>query len=182
MIFTERRPNLAESFIPILGPAWESYADFQEGKIASGLLNASMAAADALPVGLAVKGARVTALAYKALRKPMTDGAVRTAYRKAMRIVGPDIQVHHTLPLKGQRAGPDFRNNPIFLKPLPTPIHQRLHKPAKSGGYDPLRQVWYGTTKWQKAAPVSLTGRVTNTAQSAAGQGPNGAPLKPRGR
>jgi hypothetical protein len=45
-----QRPNLAESFIPVIGPAWEAAADLQEGNYGAAAFNGAMAVADALPV------------------------------------------------------------------------------------------------------------------------------------
>nr|QQZ50082.1 hypothetical protein JKL49_26255 [Phenylobacterium glaciei] len=50
------RPNLAESFIPVVGPAWEAVADLQDGNYGGAAFNGLMAVGDALPVGVAVKG------------------------------------------------------------------------------------------------------------------------------
>src|SRR5206468_4139544 len=50
------RPNLAESFIPVVGPAWEAAADLQGGNYGGAAFNGAMAVADALPIGVAAKG------------------------------------------------------------------------------------------------------------------------------
>lgn len=52
------RPNLAQSFIPVVGPAWEAVADLQDGNYGGAAFNGLMAVGDVLPVGAAVKGLR----------------------------------------------------------------------------------------------------------------------------
>jgi hypothetical protein len=51
-----QRPNLAQSFIPVVGPAWEAAADLQDGNYAGAAFNGAMAVADVLPIGVAAKG------------------------------------------------------------------------------------------------------------------------------
>ena len=51
-----QRPNIAESFIPVVGPAWEAAADLQDGNYGGAAFNAAMAVGDALPAGALVKG------------------------------------------------------------------------------------------------------------------------------
>lgn len=62
------RPNLAASFIPVVGPAWEAAADIQDGKYWSAAFNAAMAVADATPIGVVGKGVH----AVRALDKAKT--------------------------------------------------------------------------------------------------------------
>lgn len=44
------RPNTAQTFVPVVGPAWEAIADLQDGDYGGAAFNGAMAAADALPV------------------------------------------------------------------------------------------------------------------------------------
>lgn len=70
------RPNLAELFIPVVGPAWEAVADLQDGDYGGAAFNGLMAVADALPVGVAVKGVRAASKGITVLKKgSVTAGA-----------------------------------------------------------------------------------------------------------
>jgi len=53
-----QRPSTAQSFIPVVGPAWEAVADLQEGNYGGAAFNVAMAVGDVLPVGAMVKGTR----------------------------------------------------------------------------------------------------------------------------
>lgn len=163
-----QRPSLAQSFIPIVGPAWEAAADLQDGNYAGAAFNGAMAVADALPVGVAAKG-------FKALSKGvgvLKDGSVTAnAAAKKLRRLGvakSGQEIHHTIPLKGtSRTAQDPRNHYAFLKVLPKDQHRRLTgswngKPR----YDPIRRVWYGTTDWMKAVPTGVSGYVSDTAEN----------------
>jgi hypothetical protein len=152
------RPNLAESFIPVVGPAWEATADLQDGNYAGAAFNGAMAVADALPLGVAVKG-------INAARKGVTilkDGSL-TARAAASRLRDWGIakkgeEIHHTVALDGTpRDVQSWKNHYALLKVLPRDVHRRLTgswmgKPE----FDPIRKIWYGTTDWQKAVPTGV--------------------------
>lgn len=165
------RPNTLESFIPVVGPAWEAAGDLQDGNYAGAAINAAAAVADAVPLGVAFKGAR-------ALSKGVTifkGGSVTAdAARKVLRRVGfagEGEEIHHSIPLNGLgRNVQDWRNHYAFLKVLPKEQHRRLTgswmgKPR----YDPLRGVWYGTTDWMKAIPTGIAGYGAQIGEHAAG-------------
>jgi len=153
------RPSTAQSFIPVVGSAWEAVADLQDGNYGGAAFNGAMAVADALPVGVAVKGVRAMTKGVGMLKKgSVTADASRKALRK-LGVAGPGQEIHHTVALKGAgRNVQDPRNHYALLKVLPTEQHRRL-----TGGwngrpqYDPIRRVWYGTTDWMKALPTGLT-------------------------
>jgi hypothetical protein len=156
------RPNLAQSFIPVIGPAWEAAADLQEGDYAGAAFNGAMAVVDVLPVGVAAKGARAAARGIDVMKKGSADAARKKM--KARGFVPKGHEVHHTIPLRGaNRNAQDPRNNFALLKVLPREQHRRLH-----GGwhdeprYDPIRRVWYGTTDWQKAVPIGVGGKLAD--------------------
>jgi hypothetical protein len=156
-----RRPELAESFFPVVGPAWEAVADLQDGNYAGAGFNTLMAAADVLPGGVVVKGLKAASKGVGIFKKgSLTSGAAIKQYRNRLGIVGREWEVHHTAPLDGiARGAQNWRNHFVFLKPLPQEIHRRLHgswngKPK----YDPIRRIWYGTTDWQKAVPTGIAG------------------------
>lgn len=151
-----RRPTFAESLIPVVGPAWEAVADFEDGNIGGGAFNAAMAVLDVAPVGVVVKGARA---ASKGVGIWKSGSVTADAARKQLRkkgVAGVGTEIHHTVRLNGKsRNAQDWRNHYAFLKVLPKEQHRRLTgswdgKPM----YDPLRRAWYGTTDWQKAYPL----------------------------
>ena len=153
-----QRPNLAQSFIPIVGPAWEAAADLQDGNYGGAAFNAAMAVGDALPAGAIVKGVRAASKGIGVLKKgSVTSGAAIKQIRKAG-LAGKGEEVHHTFPLNGKgRSEQDWRNHYAFLKTLPKETHRRLHgswngKPQ----FDPVRRAWHGTTDWQKTVPSAI--------------------------
>jgi hypothetical protein len=155
-----QRPTLAQSFIPVVGPAWEAAADLQEGDYAGAAFNGVMAVADALPVGVAVKGIRAATKGVGVLKEGSVTANAAAKQLRARGVVKPGHEVHHTVPLKGaSRTAQDPRNHFALLKVLPKEQHRRLTgswngKPR----YDPIRRVWYGTTDWQKAVPTGVAG------------------------
>lgn len=79
-----QRPNLAQSFIPIVGPAWEAAGDLQDGHYGAAAFNTAMAIGDALPVGAIVKGARAASKDIGILKKgSVSAGAAAKQIRKA---------------------------------------------------------------------------------------------------
>jgi len=175
-----QRPTTAQSFIPIVGPTWEAAADLQDGNYAGAAFNGAMAVADALPVGVAVKGVRMATKGVGILKKgSVTADASRKALRK-LGVAKPGQEIHHTVPLKGLgRNVQDPRNHYAFLKVLPTEQHRRLT--GSWGGkpmYDPIRRVWYGTTDWMKAAPTGVAGYVADSIENLSR--PNPPPKRPR--
>lgn len=153
-----QRPSMAQSFIPVVGPAWEAAADLQDGNYGGALFNAAMAAGDALPAGAIVKGVRAASKGIGVLKRgSVTSGAAIKQIRKAG-LAGKGEEVHHSVALNGKgRSEQDWRNHYAFLKTLPKETHRRIHgswngKPQ----FDPIRQIWYGTTDWQKSVPVAI--------------------------
>lgn len=81
-----QRPNLAQSFIPVVGPAWEAAADLQDGNYGGAAFNTAMAVGDALPVGAIFKGARAATKGIGVLTNgSVSAGAAATKIRKAGR-------------------------------------------------------------------------------------------------
>lgn len=170
-----QRPTTAQSFIPIVGPAWEAAADLQDGNYAGAAFNGAMAVADALPVGVAIKGARALTKGIGVLKTgSVTADASRKVLRK-LKVAGPGQEIHHTVPLNGLgRNVQDPRNHFAFLKVLPREQHRRLT--GSWGGkprYDPIRRAWYGTTDWMKAVPTGLVGDAADSLENLARQNPS---------
>lgn len=159
-----QRPDVVESFIPIVGPAWEAAADLQDGNYGGAAFNAAMALGDALPVGAIVKGTRAASKGIGLVTKrSMSAGATAKRIRKAG-LAGKGDEVHHTVALNGlSRSAQSWKNHPALLKTLPQATHRRLH-----GSWDnqpqfgPIRRAWHGTTDWQKAVPASIGAYATD--------------------
>jgi len=152
------RPNLAEEFIPVVGPAWDAMADLQDGHYGSAALNAGMALGDLLPVGYGIKAGRG---ALKLVREMGTFAPKAAAIQRKMHKIGlarTTDDVHHIFELKGLgRYVPNWKNNPLFLKVLPREVHQRLHR--RWGGmpkFELLPRLWHGTTDWMKAGVAGI--------------------------
>jgi hypothetical protein len=154
------RPSLAQSFIPVVGPAWEAAANLQDGNYAGAVFNGAMAVADVLPVGFVTKGARAATKGITVLKNGSVSANAAAKQMRAKGLAGPGEEIHHTIALKGKsRTAQDPRNHYALLKVLPTEQHRRLTGSWKGKPrYDPVRRVWYGTTDWQKAAPTALAG------------------------
>jgi hypothetical protein len=153
-----KRPNLAASFIPVVGPAWEAAADLQEGNYGGAAFNGAMAVADALPIGVAVKGLNAARKGVTVMKKGSVTASAAASRLRDWGVAKKGEEIHHTVPLNGtSRTAQDWRNHYAFLKVLPTEQHRRLTgswngKPM----YDPIRRVWHGTTDWQKAVPAGV--------------------------
>jgi hypothetical protein len=154
------RPNLAESLIPVVGPAWEAAADLQDGNYAGAAFNGAMAVADALPLGVAAKGIKAASKGVGVLKKgSLTSNAAISALRRRG-VVKQGEQVHHSFELNGvKRNEQNWRNHYAFLKSLPEETHQRIHRSWNGKPrFDPIRRIWYGQTDWQKAVPTGVAG------------------------
>ncbi|KKC27971.1 hypothetical protein [Sphingomonas sp. SRS2] len=169
--FSIRRPSTLESFIPVVGPAWEAAADFQDGNYGSAAFNGAMAVADALPVSPAIKLLNLMSKMNKRYKPGLASaGAMQKRY-KSLKLTSPGHEVHHTLPLNGasRTAKGDLRNSPAFLKVLPKEQHRRLTGSFNGKRqYDPVRKIWYGTNEWQKAVPTAIAGRAADNIENTA--------------
>lgn len=159
-----RRPTVAQSFIPVVGPAWEAAADLQEGDYAGAAFNGAMAVVDVLPVGVAAKGLRAAGKGIGVMKKGSVSANAAGKQMRARGLVPKEHEIHHTLALNGKsRTAQDPRNHYALLKVLPQEQHRRLHGSWKGKPrYDPIRRVWYGTTDWQKAGPTAAAGRIAD--------------------
>lgn len=162
------RPTTVQSFIPVIGPAWEAAADLQDGDYAGAAFNGAMAVADALPIGVAAKGVKAASKGIGVLK---TGSVTANAASKTLRrrgLAGAGQEIHHTIPLKGTgRTVQDPRNHYALLKVMPKEQHRRLTGSwAGKPRYDPVRRVWYGTTDWMKAVPAGLAGYGADSVQN----------------
>jgi len=162
------RPNLAQEFIPVVGPAWDAAADLQDGNYGSAAFNAMMALGDLLPAGYLAKAGKGT---WKLGRAVGTFIPKAATIQRKMHKIGmalPTEEVHHVLPLNGLgRYVPSFKNSPMFLKVLPKEVHRRLHgRWAGKPKFGLLPQSWHGTTDWMKAGAVGIGSYTTDEAQN----------------
>jgi hypothetical protein len=167
-----QRPNLAQSFIPVVGPAWEAAADLQDGNYGGAALNAAMAVGDALPAGAVVKGLKAASKGIGVLKKgSVTSGAAIKKIRKAG-LAGKGEEVHHTVPLNGKgRSEQDWRNHYLFLKTLPQETHRRLHGSWKGKPqFNDIQRLWFGTTDWQKSVPTAIGSYASDAVENVARQ------------
>jgi hypothetical protein len=163
-----QRPNLAESFIPVVGPAWDAVADLQDGNYGGAAFNGAMAVADLLPIGVAAKGIKAATKGVGLVKKGSRTAGAAAQSLRAKGVAGAGQEIHHSVPLNGtSRKVQDWRNNYPFLKVLPTEQHRRLTgRWGPLARYDPVRRVWYGTTDWQKAIPAGVAGYVADTIEN----------------
>jgi RHS repeat-associated protein len=69
-------------------------------------------------------------------------------------------QLHHWLIPKKSNVPSVIKNHPWNLKPIPRPIHKRIHGRDLQRGlprYNAIQRWWYGTPDWAKAGEVSIT-------------------------
>lgn len=155
-----KRPNFAQSMVPMVGSGWEAVADLQDRNYGGAAFNGIMAVAEMLPVGVAVKGLRAAGKGIGILKKgSVTAGAAAKKIRR-VGLAGPGQEIHHTIPLRGTgRSVQDPRNHYALLKVMPKADHRRLTgKWAGEPRFDPLQRAWHGTTDWMKAVPVGVAG------------------------
>lgn len=168
------RPGAGASLIPVIGPAWEAAADFQDGHYGSAAFNTAMAVADALPVGAAFKVWRVMKILKAANNgrplSSLTAAQLAKLYRKAgLKKAGEDL--HHTIPLakwdllpKATRSTPGLiRNHPALLKVMSRSNHHFAHG---NNGAGPLRQVWHGTNQLEKGVAAGGVAKGTDSAEA----------------
>jgi hypothetical protein len=86
-----------------------------------------MAIADALPVGVVVKGVNAARKGVTVLKKGSVTANAAAKQLKARGRVKPGHKVHHTVALNGKsRTAQDPRNHYALLKVLPKEQHRRL--------------------------------------------------------
>lgn len=162
------RPNLAQTFIPVIGPAWEAAADLQDGDYAGAALNAGSALIDATGGGaMLLKGGRVLSKGVKLFNEGSKTAESSRKILRRRGLAKPGQEIHHTRPLNGLgRSVPDDRNHFMFLKVMPTEQHRRLRgRWGDKPKYSPVGQVWHGTNAWQKGLPGMAAGHAGTAAE-----------------
>jgi len=182
-----QRPNLAESLIPVVGPAWEAAADLQDGNYGGAAFNGVMAVADALPVGVAAKGLKAASKGVTVFKEGSLTARAAASRLRDWGIAKKGEEIHHTVALDGTpRNVQSWKNHYSLLKVLPEEIHQRLTRSWNGKPqFDPIRRIWHGTTDWQKAIPTGIAGYAADAWENLAhpfgppppnGPGSNGRP------
>jgi hypothetical protein len=172
------RLNLAESFIPIVGPAWQAAGDLQDGRYRAAAFNAGMAALEVLPIGeIAESVSAASRISKKFGSNPRSFVAIRNAMKK-LKMTREGEQEHHIVPLQGDsRTAPNWKNNLAFLKALTEETHMRLHK--KWGGqpkFTPVEQLLHGSPDWAPNTAAGLLGYVADGAENLTGPTDNPDP------
>ncbi|KQX25556.1 MULTISPECIES: hypothetical protein [unclassified Sphingomonas] len=161
------RPGTGASLLPVVGPAWEAAADFQDGDYGSAAFNTAMAVADALPIGAVLKVGRVMKVLKAANNgrplSSLTAAQLAKLYTKTgLKKAGEHL--HHTIPLgkwdllpKATRFTPGLiRNHPALLKVMSQSNHHLAHG---NNGAGRLRQVWHGTNELEKGVAAGVVGK-----------------------
>lgn len=174
----------AGRYLPVVGPAYETYEDLRDGNYAGAAFNAAMLAADLSPAAPVLRMLRVVNGINKMRRGAFLARAgtqtnrirtIENARREAKGIVG-EYEVHHTLPMAGwgpipaagRKAEGLIRNHPAFLKPLDKEAHRRLTgRFTRPDGtvmpqFDPVMRAWHGTNALQKAMAASTAANVAD--------------------
>jgi hypothetical protein len=159
------RPNLAESFIPVVGPGWEAVADLQQGNYGGAALNGALAASDLFLAGSIAKGiakgaiyvadktaSRAAPYAWRYMRDRMQEDGFIKAGEEGHHWAIPQNQWGKDIPEW-------IKNQPWNIKSLDRVTHARLRN--KIGGlpkFGALDQLRYGTPAWAKAGAGSAAG------------------------
>lgn len=181
----------AAPYVPVVGPALDMRQDLRDGDYAGALFNGVMLAADLTPFGHARKVMRVVDAINKSRRGPLLAGAKTQAarIRNIENLKGKDVEIHHTIPMKGIRglipgasryAEGLARNHPANLKIMRKADHRRM-----TGKWtDPItgqvlpefnaaQKAWHGTNALQKttalAAGATAVDAVENSSRSSGG-------------
>ena len=162
----------AVPYVPVVGPAYEMGEDLYNGNYRGALLNGAMLAADLSPLGPARRVLKV-AKAIHDMKKVAFLARAGTQTRRIRKIekVGPDFEVHHTIPMDGwgkliPKAGRDteglLRNHPANLKVMDKVTHRRLTgkwtdpntgKPLDQ--FNAAQRAWHGTNALQKTTALA---------------------------
>jgi hypothetical protein len=170
------RPNLAESFIPVIGPGWEAVADLQQGNYGGAALNGALAASDLFLAGSIAKGIAkggiyvagkasrsATPYAWHLMRKELRDNG----------FIKAGDEGHHWLIPQNQwgKDIPDWIKNQAWnIKSLDRVTHARLrNRIGDLPKFGPFDQLHYGTPTWAKIGAGSATGHAVSAVEATSG-------------
>lgn len=167
------RPNVAESFIPVVGPAWQAAGDLQDRNYAGAAANAALAASDLFVAGSVAKDvARGGIYAGKVIESEAQNPYAWKTVRKWLGdegIADSGQHVHHWLiPQKGWGKNvPDWiKNHPLNLKSMPDAVtHWRIdHRVGDLPRFNPAQRYWFGAPTWSKVAAGAAAGHAVDAA------------------
>jgi hypothetical protein len=158
---SKTHPGIAESMIPVYGPAREAIADAQEGDWGGAAMNAGFAALDLTAAGEIGKGLKLADTLIKARKAKGLSLAyknMRPAIRKELGAKRDIEEIHHA---GEQNWGwpNEITNHPLNLKVLPKEVHRRIHgrylgKPK----YNWAERTWHGSPTWAQMTGGALAG------------------------
>jgi hypothetical protein len=169
------RPNVAESFIPVVGPAWQAAGDLQDRNYAGAAANAALAGSDLFVAGAVAKDvARGGMYALKAAESDAANPYAWKAVRKWMGDKGfldSGQHGHHWLipQNKWGKNVPDWiKNHPLNIKPMPDAVtHWRIdHRVGGLPRFNPAQRYWFGTPDWLKVATGAAAGHAVDAAKA----------------
>ena len=154
-------PGLAESFIPVWGPARAAMVDSANGDGWGWAGNTVLAGLDLFGVGelLRYPVKLAGSHSWRATRNWLTK----------IDFADKGQVVHHGIIERNQGIGkyfPDIiKNQPANLKPMPSAqIHDRMdHRAWGMPQLSPLEQWWHGTPTWLKWAQPATAGHIAET-------------------
>lgn len=172
-----RPPSAMETFIPVVGPAWQATSDLQRGHYGAAAFNGALAASDLFLGGEIAKGlakggfyvaedaAKEAPYAWDTVRRWMGDQGM----------VQPGEHGHHWLIPQngwGKKAPEWLKNQPWNIKPLDRVTHGRVHHSWKGQPqFNPAQRYWYGTPAWSKVGAVAAVGHPVAAAEAQSDQG-----------
>lgn len=159
------RPNLAESFIPVVGPGWEAVADLQQGNYGGAALNGALAASDLFLAGSIAKGIAKGGIyvADKASTRaaPYACRYMRDHLQEKGFIKAGEEGHHWFIPQNqwGKNVPEWIKNQAWNIKSLDRVTHARLrNRIGDLPKFGPLDRLRYGTPTWAKVGTVSAAG------------------------
>lgn len=165
------RPNLVESFIPVVGPLWEAVADAQDGNYGSAAFNGAMAVTDVLPVAPVFKLLKImkklrAAGKLSRYEEGLASASAMQKRYKTLKLTQAGQELHHTIPHRFagiSRTTKSAINHPALLKPMDKATHRRLTgRWQGQPEFNRLEKLWHGTTDLQKTAPVGAAGNAAD--------------------
>lgn len=156
-------------YVPIAGPAYDTYNDLREGDYAGAAFNGLMLAADLSPIGPYAKALKLLKRVNEMrtgkllVRAKTQTGRVRTILNRegGPKGISGAYEIHHTYPVAKGAPFPGanknveglWRNHPLMLKPLPKDVHRRLTgKWGDQPQFGPAMRAWHGTNAVQKSS------------------------------
>ena len=168
-------PSTLESFIPVVGPAWQAASDLQHRDYLGAAFNGGLAVSDLFLGGEILKGVAKGGGVFHGMasRTPPFGWPAARKWMKESGFLHPGEEGHHWLIPQNQwgRNIPDWlKNQPWNIMSLDKVTHGRLrHRMGESPRFNPAQRYLYGTPAWSKAATVSVVGHPAAASQAQSG-------------